>query len=120
MLVVVPGLILATMWYLAVPVCVVENLGVFASMKRSAALTKGHRWKVFGLLVLVGLGSAIFAMAVSAIAKLLLGRIALVILQYLVQALVAVFGALLVVVVYRDLRAARDGIDTEQIAAVFD
>jgi asparagine N-glycosylation enzyme membrane subunit Stt3 len=59
-------------------------------------------------------------MAVSAIAKLLLGRIALVILQYLVQALVAVFGALLVVVVYRDLRAARDGIDTEQIAAVFD
>jgi uncharacterized membrane protein len=120
MLLIVPGLILATMWYLAVPVCVVEKLGVFESMKRSAALTKGRRWKVLGLVLLVGLGSAIFAGVISAIAKLLLSRVALVILQYLAQSLIAVFSALVIVVVYRDLRAARDGIDTDQIAAVFD
>src|SRR6266852_3996446 len=40
----IPGLILLTMWFVATPVCVVEQLGPFRSMGRSSQLTKGHRW----------------------------------------------------------------------------
>src|SRR5260370_360355 len=52
MLFIVPGLILYMMWSVATPACVVERLGPFRSMARSRALTKGHRWKIFGLLLL--------------------------------------------------------------------
>ena len=40
-LLIVPGLILFTMWFVATPVCVVERLGPNASMRRSTQLTKG-------------------------------------------------------------------------------
>ena len=51
------------MTFVATPACVVEKLGVSASMDRSAQLTKGQRWKILGkaLLVLIPgiLGSAV-------------------------------------------------------------
>lgn len=48
-LIVVPGIILMLMWAVAVPALVVEREGIFAAFRRSAELTKGARWKIFGL-----------------------------------------------------------------------
>jgi hypothetical protein len=48
-LLVVPGIILLLMWAVAVPTLVIERGGVFHSFRRSAELTKGARWKIFGL-----------------------------------------------------------------------
>ena len=48
-LLIVPGIILLMMWSVAVPALVVEREGVFAAFSRSAELTKGARWKIFGL-----------------------------------------------------------------------
>ncbi|MGH6755502.1 MAG: hypothetical protein ACREDP_25405, partial [Bradyrhizobium sp.] len=45
MLLLIPGLFLLVIWSVSAPACVVERLGPVASMSRSAALTKGHRWK---------------------------------------------------------------------------
>jgi hypothetical protein len=50
---VVPGVILLLMWAVAIPVLVIERLGVFASLGRSAELTKGARWKILGLFLLL-------------------------------------------------------------------
>lgn len=52
MLLVVPGLILMTMWSVALPVLVAGEATVMGSFGRSRALTKGARWKILGLLVL--------------------------------------------------------------------
>ena len=41
-----PGIMLMVRWFVAVPACVVERIGPSGSMKRSAELTSGHRWKV--------------------------------------------------------------------------
>jgi len=49
---IVPGILLALRWSLAVPVSVLENLGTGASMARSAELTKGDRGRVFMIYVL--------------------------------------------------------------------
>lgn len=56
MFLVIPGVILATVWSVVLPALVVENLGVFASFGRSRRLTKGSRLMIFltGLIVLVG------------------------------------------------------------------
>ncbi len=119
-LLIVPGIILMTMWYVALPACVVENLGPFQSLGRSAALTQGHRWKIFGLLLLVGVGGLIVGAGIPLLGRLIAGRVGFVVLQYLTQVVVAAFSAVLGVVVYRDLRVAKEGVTTDQIAAVFD
>lgn len=46
-LLIVPGVILITMWSVALPALVGENLGIFASFGRSRALTKGSRMMIF-------------------------------------------------------------------------
>lgn len=46
MLFVLPAIVLATRWVVALPACVVERLGPFDSFRRSAELTEGHRWKI--------------------------------------------------------------------------
>ena len=44
---IVPGILLALMWSLAIPVAVLEDKGIGDSMSRSAELTKGHRFRIF-------------------------------------------------------------------------
>ena len=53
MLLIVPGVILALMWAVAVPVLVVERKGVFEALGRSHALTKGAKWKILGLALII-------------------------------------------------------------------
>src|SRR4051794_27055060 len=58
-LLIVPGIMLYTMWLVAVAACVVERAGPWRSLRRSQELTKGHRWKIFGLFLLLPLFSLI-------------------------------------------------------------
>ncbi|HLI66152.1 MAG TPA: hypothetical protein VKU90_07285 [Caulobacteraceae bacterium] len=50
---IVPGIILAMMWYVIGPVRVLERREVTACFGRSADLTRGHRWILFGFAILV-------------------------------------------------------------------
>jgi hypothetical protein len=52
-LLIVPAIILATVWYVSAPVVVVERRGVFGALGRSADLTRGYRWWVFVVLLVV-------------------------------------------------------------------
>lgn len=47
---VVPGLMLATAWAVAVPAAAIERTGVQASFARSAWLTRGHRWSILAII----------------------------------------------------------------------
>ena len=47
LLLVVPGVLIAMMWSVAIPSLVGENLGVFESLDRSRELTRGSRGKIF-------------------------------------------------------------------------
>jgi hypothetical protein len=52
LLLIVPGLILITLWLLIVPAIMLENRGVLESFGRSRELVSGHGWSVFGVIVL--------------------------------------------------------------------
>jgi hypothetical protein len=52
-LLIVPGIILGTMWSVCLPALVAENLGVFASFGRSRRLTKGSRIMIFVMLLII-------------------------------------------------------------------
>jgi hypothetical protein len=117
---IVPGVILGIMWYVGTPVCVVEQKGPLASLGRSSELTKGHRWKLFGMVLLLLIVAAIVGGIIGALLGLT-GSTILVALGTLAWtgiwgAFYAIFG----VVTYHDLRVAKEGVDTNEIASVFD
>ena len=120
LLLIVPGLIVATMLWVAVPVAVVERPGVTRSLSRSAELTKGYRWQVFGVLATVLALNLVLALLAGSLAAGDADTTAFLVVSWIVS---AVFGAVIAVVSavsYHDLRIAKEGIGAEQIAAVFD
>ncbi len=106
------------MWWVAVPTAVVERTGVIESLRRSARLTSGHRWRVFGIFLIVfGIQSGL-----ERVANLLLGDME--ILDYLISFAISVaataFYAVVCAVCYHDLRVLVDGVDIDEIARVFE
>ena len=88
-------------------------------MARSAALTKGHRWKIFGILVLMTIVNIIGGKLVALVLAPA-GLIVAVIGSLVWTAVWAAFWNCLLIMIYHDLRIAKEGVDTEQIASVFD
>jgi hypothetical protein len=58
-LLVVPGLFVLTRWSVIVPVIVLERRGVREAFRRCWQLVKGHSWKIFFVLSIISVASAI-------------------------------------------------------------
>ncbi|MEZ4269490.1 MAG: hypothetical protein R3F39_24275 [Myxococcota bacterium] len=112
------ALVLWIQLYVAVPAAVMERLGVSFSLSRSQELTLGRRAHIFAVVFFVVLAFGIPGFALGYIlsehAQLL--EIASIILSVLA----ATFAAVATSVVYHDLRVDKDGMATEDLAAVFD
>lgn len=132
-LLIVPGVMLLCAWCVATPALIAERTGVFGAFGRSADLTRGRRWRIFALLLLVLLAewvvSAVFSaiMGVSAFARRLDPQViealtlnpALLVLSALRSAVGAMIGATAAAVLYVELRRAREGEPTGWLAEVF-
>jgi hypothetical protein len=122
---IVPGLIVYSIYYVAAPACVAEQAGIGASLSRSRFLTKGHRLQIFGAAALIFIVWAIANIAITRALVALAGPVttalrAVQIVSYVVQAFFGAFNAVLVGVFYYQLRVAKEGIDLAKIASVFD
>ncbi|HZC17195.1 MAG TPA: hypothetical protein VE309_10570 [Caulobacteraceae bacterium] len=51
---IVPGVMLSVAWWVSAPALVIEQGSPVASLLRSAELTRGKRWPIFGLSIIVG------------------------------------------------------------------
>lgn len=67
-LLIVPGLILLTIWAVIVPAIVIERIGVFDSFGRSRELVRGSGWQVFGVILVLFLLNFVLTALVNAIA----------------------------------------------------
>ncbi len=126
------ALVIGALWVYAVfiamaPAAVIEKAG-FGALGRSASLTKGYRWPIVGVLIvvwivifliqmvagflLVGMagmvGSGAFGLIIFGIAASLLGAIGY------------GLGGISVALIYARLREIKEGIGVDEIAAVFD
>ncbi|NIA71818.1 hypothetical protein HBA54_24790 [Pelagibius litoralis] len=123
-LLIVPGVFLAVIFSVTVPAYVVERPGIVDSFKRSMELTQGNRWRVLGVLAIFIVALAVFGfvvdLVVGIVAAIGLGFTLILIVNYIVSALSSAVLAVAVAVLYHDLRVAKEGVNTEQIAAVFD
>jgi len=68
LLLIVPGVILALMWSVALPVIVGETTSVTGALSRSRALTQGNRWRILGLAVLAWIVLLLVTFVVGAVA----------------------------------------------------
>jgi hypothetical protein len=126
---IIPGLIFYVMWWVAIPVAVIERPGAIASLRRSAALTAGNRWRVLGLMlcffvaaVAAGalLGGSFAALAFAAGGDEVRIDQASTIASWLFVALFMAAQAVLTAVSYYHLRVVKEGVGIDEIAAVFD
>ena len=67
LLLIVPGVILALMWSVAVPVLVTERRGVFESLGRSNELTRGAKGRILGIFVVVFIAYGIASMVMGVV-----------------------------------------------------
>ena len=105
-LLIVPGFILTTWYFLVVPVCVLEGLAPGASLTRSAALSKGERRGIFTLFVVIVL-AGIAAAGVTYVGEAVIGGLGAAIVDVLAGTAVGIFAGTVPVVTYRALTARR-------------
>jgi hypothetical protein len=107
-LIIVPGLILITIWSVAAPVVVLERPPGLGALKRSRELVQGHGWEVFGVIVILVIGVGILAAVIEAIGDSAGTGVGIVV-RVLVQILTAPLSALAASVLYFELRDASAG-----------
>lgn len=121
MLLVVPGIILMCMWFVAIPTCVVEKTGPVESLQRSAFLTKGCRMQIFGLVLLTFVLIAVLVGAVSFLIASITGSyVAAVLVAAIIGVVPQAFASVLYAIVYYDLRVLKEGISLDSLTRVFD
>jgi hypothetical protein len=119
-LLIIPGLILYTMWFVGLPACVVERLGPWTSLRRSRELTKGHRWKLFALALVIPVVNGGISKVIVVVLTALAGPIVGLTGQLIWTGIAAAFTGVVFTVTYYELRMIKEGVDIEQITAVFD
>ncbi len=120
LLFIVPGVVMALSWLVAIPVMVNERTGIIEAFRRSRALALGSRGRmlVAGLLILV---MTMLLSMVSALAAGGMGGVSVMpmVRQGLVTVLSAMIHAGFVASVYAELRQVREGFAVPTLAEVF-
>ena len=124
-LLIVPGIMIAIAFILAVPARVVEKAGVFQSFSRSRALTRNNRWRIFALLfvymITVWVLELVIASLTGGFAPTNMG---LIVLRGLMGLVVSFVGGMVtttgIATLYFELRRIKEGVGPSELAAVFD
>ena len=107
-LIVIPGLILATIWSVAAPVVVLERPGGLRALGRSRELVRGNGWSVFAVILLLVVLVGVLALGIEAAGGAAGTAVGLVV-RVVVGILTAPISALAAAVLYFDLRKAHAG-----------
>lgn len=130
LLLVIPGIIVFCMLYVATPAAVLERPGITGALSRSRELTRGHKLEIFGLLFLLGMinGGIAYAaqelivkgdmdfpelMELATVKRYIYVQLAL---NVVTGSLAAVMSA----VAYYYLRSEKEGTTATELASVFD
>jgi hypothetical protein len=101
-LIIVPGLILLTIWSVAAPVVVLERPGGLRPLGRSRELVRGNGWQVFGVILTLEILVGVVAFAIEAVAGSAGSGVGIVV-RVIVGVLTAPLSALAAAVLYFEL-----------------
>lgn len=114
----VAQIVINTLFAAAAGAVVVENIGGIAALKRSLALTRGCRGRVFLCFVVTGLVGGILGAILGFVLGLALSDLPL-LTTIVIACLGSPLGAILSATIYHDLRAVKEGVDVAELARVF-
>ena len=118
----VPCLVFACMFYVSVPAAVIERPGLLGALRRSRELTEGYKTRILGVVLTLGILTLLVAqLLLSMFEEGLMSDHQIKVSMWLGVAAdiaLASLNATVTAVVYRDLRAARDGATAEGLARV--
>ncbi|TNE64348.1 MAG: hypothetical protein EP335_07750 [Alphaproteobacteria bacterium] len=128
LLLLIPGIIIWLMMSITIPVIVAEGKGPFDAMERSASLTKGYKWSVFGSYIVVMIVAWLIDIVLTFAGGLIAGiagasgaqQTVLLIVAVVSGALFYGLNACCVASIYTGLRAAKEGTGVDEIAKVFE
>lgn len=107
-LIIIPGLILLTIWSVAAPVVVLERPGGLRALARSRELVRGNGWRVFGVIVVLVILVVVVSGVIEAIADSGGTAVGLVV-RVIVGILTAPISALAAAVLYYELGGSARG-----------
>jgi hypothetical protein len=114
---IIPYFIARMILFVTIPVAVLEKTGPLHALSRSRELTRGHRWALLGYTIMLWVLGLLAGWIVHILLDIVdLGDIA----SMITIALIAAFDAVAVTIIYNDLRAQKDGVDTTTVAKVFE
>ncbi len=102
-LIIVPGLILLTIWAVAAPVVVLERPGGLGALGRSRELVRGNGWQVFGVIIVLVILVAVLSFVIELLAATGGAAVGLVV-RVIVGILTAPISSLAAAVLYFELR----------------
>jgi hypothetical protein len=120
LLLVVPGVIVILALWVYVPVIVVERKSVGEAFRRSRELTKGRRWSILSLFIIVFAVIITAEVILSSALHIPFAALAAHWVAIPIQILYMVFIAVMSTVGYYFLRADKEGVAIGDIAKVFD
>jgi hypothetical protein len=124
-----PALMIWCALIVALPVLVQERAGIFRAMARSRALTRGSRWRIFLLVILIWILSMMVSGVTGAIGATTTSFDGTSVIQNpIVSGLASALGStvtglvttVLVAALYVELREVKEGAATADLATVFD
>lgn len=129
-LLIVPGIMMLCAWCVAVPSLVADRTGVFGAFTRSAELTRGNRWRIFALFIVVWVIAIVIGAVIGAVAMAATfggaldpvalarspGQIAANLISNTLSTMVGSTGA---AVLYVELRRLRDGLGPQWLSEIF-
>jgi hypothetical protein len=122
LLLIIPGIIAFVRLALAPPVVVIEDVRGTKAIGRSWRLTKGHFWRLLGLLILSGLIAAVGALIITVPTELIALSLGVggwpvsALGSALATVLITPFSMLIIVLFYFDMRIRKEGFDIEVMA----
>jgi len=132
LLLIVPGIIFAMMWSLAVPVAVLEDRSIMDSISRSSELTKGSRWRIFvvwNMFIVLSLAIAFLIEWPIAIIAGTVGQraaasggiqVASAVADFIAQCLVGPLATIAFSLLYYDQRVRKEAFDLQHMMETLD
>lgn len=122
--IVIPGLMIYTVLWIVVPVTVVERPGIVASLRRSGDLTKGYRWQIFGLILILGVADGGIVGMIEGLIAPSEATVASLLPYFLISlaatSALTAFEAVVTTVTYYRLRTLKEGSAIFETARIFD
>jgi hypothetical protein len=112
------SLYVVTLVWVFIPAIVGERAGALECLSRSVVLTRGHRWGIFGLLVLLTLAN----WAIAALNQMLtvIAPTAGAVIDIAIGMFFMTLSAVMAAVGYYYLRAEKEGVAIDDVVTVFD